>query len=206
MKNKTFILAGIILLAVAILANMPAKFSSTKDEPQMSKFPMKIGNWVGQDLPLRERDYEILETRNLIIRDYKNLATGETVNFYIIYSSDNRKALHPPEICYTGGGAGTILEKEVTPLNASFKANKFIIEDKSSSQLVIYWFKSGNLSTYSYIRQQLKSVRDRLMQKKTSGAMIRISAMIGPSGQDKAMSSIKSFFESASPLMKEYVP
>jgi len=205
MKNITFILAAVALLIAAIIVNMPAKFDSTR-ETQMSNFPKRIGDWEGEDLELRENDYAILETKNLIMRNYKNLARRDTVNLYIIYSSDNRKALHPPEICYTGGGAGTILEKGITALNANFKANKFIIENKNLSQLVVYWFKSGELSTYSYVRQQLKTVKDRLMQKKTSGAMIRISTTIDPSNPNKAMNLIKSFSESIIPVINQYVP
>ena len=204
MKNITFILAAIALLAAAIIVNIPAKFDA-RQEAQMADFPRKIGDWEGQDLLLTERDYEILETRNLIMREYKNTVTREAVNLYIIYSSDNRKALHPPEICYTGGGA-TILEKGVIALSPDFKVNKFTIENKNYSQLVAYWFKSGNLSTYNYIRQQLKTVKDRLMQKKTSGAMIRISTIIDPSSPNKALDLIKSFSESIIPLINRYVP
>jgi len=204
MKNITFIVAVIILMATAVLVNMPVKHISGQ-EPQMSQFPLKFGDWEGVDLELRESDYAILETRNLIMRNYKN-SKGEEVNLYIIYSSDNQKALHPPEICYTGGGAGTILEKTVIPINKDFKANKFIIENKNFSQLVVYWFKSGNLSTYSYIKQQLKTVKDRLMHKPTSGAMIRVSTAKDPKNQEKALSLIKSFSESIIPLIEEYVP
>ncbi len=204
MKNITFILTVIILLGVAIIVIIPAKFD-LQQEAQMSNFPKKFGDWKGEDLELRESDYAILETKNLIMRDYKN-SKGEKVNLYIIYSSDNRKALHPPEICYTGGGAGTILEKGLTAINANFKANKFVIENKNSSQLVVYWFKSGDLSTYSYIRQQLKTVKDRLMQKKASGAMIRISAAIDPKNPNKAINLIKSFSENIIPLINRYAP
>jgi len=204
MKNITFILAAVILLAVAVISNMPAKFDP-RQETQMSNFPKKIEDWEGEDIVLQERDYEILETRNLIMRNYKNLTRGDKVNLYIIYSSDNRKALHPPEVCYTGGG-GTIVEKGVTALNTNFKVNKFIIESKNYSQLVVYWFKSGDLSTYSYIGQQLKTVKDRLLQKKTSGAMIRISTEIDPSNPNKAINLIKSFCECIIPLTDRYVP
>ena len=205
MKNLTFIIAVTLLITVTVIVNLPAKFDQTQ-ETQVSNFPKTIGDWEGEDLEMRESDYAILETRNLIMRNYKNLTRGETVNLYIIYSSDNRKALHPPEICYTGGGAGTILEKNVVALNDNFKANKFIIENKESSQLVVYWFKSGNLSTYSYIRQQLKSVKDRLLQKKTSGAMIRISTIIDPKNPNKGLNLIKSFCENIIPVIDTYVP
>jgi len=205
MKNLTFIIAAIILITVAVVVNMPQKFDPSQ-EAQMSNFPKKIGDWEGEDLELRESDFAILETRNLIMRNYKNLTRGEEVNLYIIYSSDNRRALHPPEICYTGGGAGTILEKKVISLASRFKVNKFLIENKNFSQLVVYWFKSGELSTYSYIRQQLKTVKDRLLQKKTAGAMIRISTTVPSKNPEKGLNLIKSFAEDIIPEIERYVP
>ena len=205
MKNLTFVVAAIVLIAVAIVVNLPHKFDPTQ-EAQMSNFPLKIGDWEGEEIELRESDYAILETRNLIMRDYKNLTRGETVNLYIIYSSDNRRALHPPEICYTGGGAGTILDKGVVSLTSGFKVNKFLIENKNFSQLVVYWFKSGELSTYNYILQQLKTVKDRLMRKKTSGAMIRISTSVDPKNPEKGLNLIKSFAQDIIPEIDKYVP
>jgi EpsI family protein len=205
MKNLTFILAAALLITVAVVVNIPHKFDPSQ-EAQMSNFPKRIGDWEGEEIELRESDYAILETRNLIMRNYKNLTRGETVNLYIIYSSDNRRALHPPEICYTGGGAGTILDKGVINLASGFKVNKFLIENKNASQLVVYWFKSGELSTYNYILQQLKTVKDRLMQKKTSGAMIRISTPVDPKNPEKGLNLLKSFAQDILPEIEQYVP
>ncbi len=204
MNNKTFVIAAIILVAVAIVANVPSKFD-TKSEVQMSSFPKEIGKWKGEDVPIPERDYQILETRNLIMRDYRNTQTQDSVYLYIIYSADNRRTLHPPEICYTGGGA-TILEKSVIPITDSLKANKFIIEDKNSRQLVVYWFRTGNLSTYSYLKQQLKIVFDRTLGKRTSGAMVRVSALVKDNNADAALGLLKSFVENIEPLLARYVP
>ena len=67
MKNMTFILATVTLLIVAIIVNIPPKFDATQ-ETQMSNFPKKIGDWEGEDLELRESDYAILETKNLIVQ------------------------------------------------------------------------------------------------------------------------------------------
>lgn len=203
MNNKTFLIVAIMLVAVAIVCNTPARFNS-KSEIQVNAFPKEIGEWKGEDIPLLERDYEILETKNLIMRDYKN-PTGDSVNLYIIYSEDNRRALHPPEICYSGGGA-TILEKSVIPVTNSLKANQFIIENKDSRQLVAYWFKSTNLSTYSYLKQQIKIVADRLLRKKTYGAMIRVSVVIKDNNVDAAMGVVKSFVEKIEPELQKMLP
>lgn len=202
MNTKNFFIAAIVLIAVAIFANRPAKFDY-KNEAKMPDFPKIIGEWEGADIPLSERDYEILETRNLVMRDYKN-KQGESVYLYIIYSVDNRRALHPPEVCYTGGGA-TILRKSVIPLG-SLGVNEFIVEYKNSRQLVAYWFKSTDLNTYSYLKQQLKIVTDHLLGRKTSGAMIRLSTEIGAEGETASLKLIKEFGAQIEPLLNKYIP
>lgn len=206
MNNKNFIIIiALLLLASSLVfqSYLPQQHKNIK-EAQMADFPKTIGEWVSADITLRERDYEILETRNLIVRDYKN-SKGQSVNLYIIYSQDSRKAVHPPEICYSGGGS-TILEKSVIPLTVNIDANRFIIEEKDFQQIVVYWFKSGSFSTYNYMRQQLKVVTDRMFRRKTSSAMVRLSTDIKDNNRKEALGLLKAFTEQIEPLLAKYVP
>lgn len=203
MNTKVFILLVSILVAVAIIANMPVKFDPSK-EAQMAQIPKEIGEWKGTDVPLSEHDYQILETKNLVMREYKN-DTGDLVYLYIIYSADNRRALHPPEVCYSGGG-GTIVQKSVIPLTDDFKVNKFLVERKGVKHLVVYWFRSTTLNTYSYLKQQSKTVFDRLLGRKTSGSMIRVSADFKQGKEEATLELIKDFYAQLMPLLDKYVP
>jgi EpsI family protein len=206
MNNKNFIIVIIILVVVAgvtMSAYLPSRFE-TGITVKMADFPKTVGEWTSKDIPLSKRDFEILETTNLIMREYNN-PKGETVYLYIIYSENNRRVMHPPEICYTGGGS-TIIEKSVVQITNNIKANRFTIEDKDLRQLVVYWFKTANLNTYSYIKQQLKMVTDRMLGKKISGAMIRMSTNFKENGQEAALGLIKSFANQIEPLLTKYVP
>lgn len=203
MNNRNFIIVAVIIVFAAIIANAPIKFDHSK-EARVENFPKAIGDWQGTDIALEKRSYEILETTNLIMREYKN-AKGDVVYLYIIYSGDNRRTLHPPEVCYSGGGA-TMLNKSVIPITNSLKANKFTVENKDTQQLVVYWFKSNDLNTYNYLKQQIKSVVGRMLGKPASGAMIRISTEIKNKDQDVALKVIKGFCEEIWPLLTKYVP
>ncbi len=206
MNNKTFyiVLAILVIVSIVGLASyLPARFEAAA-EVKVSAFPKTIGQWQSTDIQLYKRDFEILETTNLIMREYKK-ANGEVAYLYIVYSGDNRNVVHPPEICYSGGGA-TIIKKSVLPLNSTLKVNKFIIDDKDSCQLVVYWFKSANFQTYNYFKQQLKVVTDRMLRKKTSGALIRISTNIKDGNENAALQLIKSFAAQIAPLLEKYVP
>jgi EpsI family protein len=205
MNNKIFIVVVLILTAFAALSlstYQPHIYDASK-EPQMSQFPLKIGEWQGKDIPLSVTDYKILDTKNLILREYDSVG-HQPVYVYIIYSGDNRKSLHPPEICYTGEG-GTILEKSVIPLSAGLKVDKFTFEEGHAKQLVIYWFRTKNFNTPSYISQQLRTALQRTFGRQASGAMIRISTAIKPGGYAEALQTVKDFTLLMGPLLTQYV-
>jgi len=205
MNNKTFIIVAIILVAVAIVglvSYLPTRFDISS-KVKVADFPKVIGEWSATDIALSERDYEILETRNLIMRDYKN-TKGDSIYLYIVYSEDNRKVSHPPEICYMGSGV-TIADKSTAQITDSIKATKMLVEKADSRQLVIYWFKAGSLNTDKYLRQQLKIVIDRMLGKRTSGALIRVSTDINGSS-DVSLKLLKEFCGEIEPLLSSYVP
>ena len=81
-----------------------------EDAFNVENFPKEISQWKSEDIKLEEKVYEILETRNLFMREYKK-PNEPGIVAYIIYADKNRKASHPPEVCLTGGGV-TILNKK----------------------------------------------------------------------------------------------
>lgn len=206
MNNKTFVIVVCILTiaaAAGLISYLPAKFDSG-NSVKMADFPKTVGDWQSKDIQLSERDYEILETRNLIMREYKNPA-GQTILLYIVYSEDNRKVSHPPEVCYMGSGA-TVVEKEKLKLSNSISANKMLAESPNNQQIVIYWYKAGSLNTNNYLKQQLKIALVRTFGKSTSGALIRLSADIKEGNETAALNLLKSFTSQIEPLLPKYVP
>jgi len=206
MNNKTFIIVAAIMAFVAVVAlvsYLPAR-TDIALKTKVAEFPMTIGEWQGKELPLSELDYKILETKNLFVRDYKN-AGGNSVMLYVVYSEDNRKVSHPPEVCYMGGGV-TIVDKSTVELSPAIKAMKMIVENKDSQQMVVYTFKAGDIYTAQYTKQQWKVVFDRLLGKRTAGALIRFSTNIKDNNAQTAFRLIKSFCSEIEPLLAKHMP
>lgn len=207
-NNKQFIITLCILMATLIIS-LPSYLlvSKGKAEAQVSNFPLIIGDWKGKDLPMDERSYEILETKNLIIREY--VKGDDKVYLYIIYSQDNRKVSHPPEVCFEGSGI-TIVKKDKIQIevanNRKIRANELIVEKAGVSNIVVYWYKAGTYYIDNYLKQQLKIALDRLKFKHTSGALIRISAEIVPSNPNRALESIRAFAKEASGHFQKIIP
>lgn len=207
MNNFKFYAVVLILVlagAVGIISYLPVKLD-TASKIQVSALPMRIGAWEGKDIPLTQKDYDILETTNLVMREYAHPSIGKVL-LYIIYSEDNRKVSHPPEVCYTGGGS-TITEKGVVDATNNIKANKMITETSSGlRQFVLYWYKAGELNTAKYMEQQARIVWRRTFGKKTSAAMIRVSSEVKEGKEKEIYLQIRQFCEILEPLLQKYVP
>lgn len=206
MNNKTFFIVTAILAVVTVMAlgsYLPAR-TDIALKTKVADFPKTIGEWDSKDMPVDELTYQILETRNLFIREYKN-KNEDKLYLYIVYSEDNRKVSHPPEVCLTGSGA-SIIKKIPVQITDSIKANKLLVENRDSRDLIVYWFKAGSLYTDNYLTQQFKTVTDRLLGKRTSGALIRMSATIKDNNENAALNLMKKFCAQIEPLLNRYIP
>jgi hypothetical protein len=66
---------------------------------------MRVGEWVGTDIPLRRGVERILRPNVYINRQYTHVATGRQAQFLLIQCSDARSMLnHYPPICYPNSG------------------------------------------------------------------------------------------------------
>jgi EpsI family protein len=209
MNTKKQYLIVLTVLIATLLISVPAFIfvPTPKETVKVSDFPMKVGQWVGKDLPMDERAFEILETRNLVLREYTR--GSEKVYLYIIYSQDNRKVSHPPEVCLEGSGI-TVVNKEKVPLELfngeKIFTNELRVEKEGAVNLMLYWYKAGNYYTDNYLKQQARIALGRLTFKTTSSAMIRLSAEVSQDKADQAFSSIKAFLKDASKYFSVVIP
>lgn len=103
---KKRLLIAIVVLAAAALLTLILE----RDAPVQSKrysfakrIPLKLGQWRGEELPVPEAVIETLETDDVLMRSYTK-DSGEEIVFAAVFAMDNRRAAHPPEICYRGLG------------------------------------------------------------------------------------------------------
>ena len=203
--NKNFIIMAIALGLTAILAiSLYIKDIKQVDTLDIKNFPRTINGWVSEEIPISTYDLSILETNNAFVRKYHN-QEGESVYLYIVYSQNNHKATHPPEICYTGGGV-SILEKTqdnipITYNHSIIRANRLLLQDNQLTQISYYWFKVGNIFTPSYWKEQMQIAYNSLLGKKEGAALIRISADIVGNNKSKAIQEIKNFTNLITPQL-----
>lgn len=205
----------IMLTIILIVALFTIKLSYFKEEvvnrTDINAVPLTINTWVGKDVPIDEQTYEILETRNVLLREYRNQsAVSENqvpVYLSIVFSESNRRASHPPEICYEAGGF-SIMGKAAESVQASgdsIKANKIVIQKGGVKQLVLYWYVAGTKYTTNYYRQQLSIVSSQILGKDSQAALVRFSTPVIDDDETEALKRLKKFIKETNPVISEYL-
>ncbi|MFC1510676.1 exosortase C-terminal domain/associated protein EpsI [Candidatus Omnitrophota bacterium] len=210
MKNiiSTCIICALFFFVGVLSWRQYFKVYRQEDTVDISQFPTEIEGWRSEDIPLTELELSILETNNVFVRRYFN-DTGKEIYLYIVYSQNNRKVSHPPEICYTGSGA-TIVNSVSDTIehrgNGQIRANRLMVEKGNIEQVLFYWFKVGDSFTSNYWKQQGLIVLKSLFGRPASSALIRISANVENGQQLKAIKQIKEFGQLIVPHLYQYLP
>lgn len=204
-KNNLGFFAVIILLSVTSVFSISLFYRQkiSSDKLNIKTFPSKIGEWRGRDLPVTEKEYDMLETRNLIVREYAN-PSNKKIFLFIIYSETNRSVFHPPEVCLIGEGV-TIVNRATEKVGSdkyAFMANKLDLEKGKAKDVVLYCYKAGEVYTDNFYLQQAYLALHQVFGRRVSGATIRVSMS---SGKDEAaaLRELKSFIKAAIDILNK---
>lgn len=205
-STKKFIIVVILLSLTAIITYGSYSQKSYSGKLYTREIPLVIGNWYGKELGMDERTYEVLETKDAIMREYAN--SNEAILLAIVFSQDNRKVSHPPEVCFAGGGWER-LNKGVETLiinGREIKMNKLILQKDSLKQIVLYLYKSGDRLTENYYAQQFNIMLNGMLRKDTSSALIRVSTNVSNGDLSEKIALTKDFVREIIPIIEQKLP
>lgn len=209
-QDKKFI--GIIGLLVFLMVVSWSLFFSTyvqQDTVNIHLFPKEFAGWKAEEVPISDEDYRILETRNAFTRKYTG-TSGQAVYIFIVYSQNNRKVSHPPEICYVGSGATIVSHSSARIKTGSpafvIRVNRLVVEQGGDRQVLYYWFKVGNAFTSNYWRQQILIALKTFLGQPASSALIRLSAPVKADNIEEANQNIEEFVRLITPDLFRYLP
>lgn len=200
------------LLTTVALANIALQVGESKPYGAVHArtMPMVIGDWAGEEMALDKRTIEILETDDVLLRSYVR-AQEKPIWLCIVFSENNRKIAHPPEVCYAGAGWHTELKEVITPFPGEAGLGelcvvKLLIANANERQVVLYWYKTGKKHTASYYGQQLNMMRDQLTKRKSSGALIRVSVFVEGNDVEGAFTKLRVFTRATMPHIEACLP
>lgn len=205
MKAQNVGFVAIIGLAVAagfFSLNLYFQQRSAEDRLDIRVFPYAVGEWRGKDTTVTDEEYQILETRNLISREYTH-PDGEKLHLFIIYSETNRAVFHPPEVCFIGSGI-KILDKQrenIAGGQSNFAVNKLYTEKDDYRGIALYCYKAGNLYTDNFYLQQASLAWNQLLGRHKGGATIRVFTFL-KEDEKSSLAILKSFLAQVATIVE----
>jgi len=138
-------------------------------------------NLQSYDMEMDEQTLTILETRDYLFRRYVRAGAPPT-DFCIVFSEDNRKGTHPPDLCLEGGGQDIIAKADRTldgvEGRGCIPCRELIVQSGRRNYYHLYTYRCGDTYTPSFWEQQLSIFLNGLFNGNASGALIRVSTPI----------------------------
>jgi len=207
--RKYWFLVTLLIFTAVVSWHFYFKNYYGDDEISIHAFPKDIGHWTSTEQKITDDEYAILETRNAFARKY-TASTGEVVYLFIVYSKNNRKVSHPPEVCYIGSGYSVLDNMQASfkrpNSNEVIRTNRLVLEFGNSQQIAYYWFRVGNTYTSNYLKQQILIAWKTLIGRPSSSALIRISTDVIEADQKHAEEIVSEFARMILPYVEQYLP
>jgi len=205
-RIRYIILIGILSIFSVIIFWIQYKQPVQKINVDISKIPLNIGEWQGEDIAIDKKTKDILETESVLMRKY--VKGDNSVWLAIVYYKDSRVALHLPESCYAGQGSHIVKrdkEKIDIPGLKSFYANKLVLKGNKGNQIILYYFETGDIRTGSYQSMRWQMMLNKLKAKSNSGALVRFSMVITDSSLTSNLETLERFIKEIGKLLPNYL-
>ncbi len=200
---RYLILVGVLFFFSGIIAWVQFKQPQEKKSIDISEIPFHIGEWKAEEIPVDKQTKDILETENILMREYVN-SKGEKILLAIVYYKDSRVALHLPESCLMGQGS-RLTDRKPEKIGISvdnyFYANQIVTKSNSGNNLVLYYFETGSLRTNSYFKFRWQMLLNKLNGRSTGGALVRFSKVVRENSLTNDLETVKRFMKEMGELL-----
>ena len=205
------------LVAVLLAAGVVINFLEVVGEARVPRralveFPAQVGEWkqVGPDARFDAATEAVLRADDYVTRDY-TLAGGGIASLYIGYYSTQRAGAtyHSPLNCLPGSG-WTLTDPatvEIKPADgrAPFEANRYILQNGTTRQLLVYWYQGRGRAVASEYWDKVYTVFDSVRRRRSDGSMVRVLVPVGRS-EAEALEAATSFAAEVALNLPAYVP
>jgi EpsI family protein len=213
MKNSwRFAMLLVVILVGGIVVNAWQYLGEKRvARKELRDFPKQVGNWQqsGGDHRFDDATMAVLGASDYIMRDYRTL-NGGLANFYVGYyvTQTDGATYHSPLNCMPGSGwvmsqPGLVT---ISPKGRpSFEANRYLVENSGTKQLLVYWYQGRGRTVASEYWGKIYTVLDSVRMRRSDGAMVRVMIPIGNS-ETTALQSATELAASVSTVLPEFIP
>jgi EpsI family protein len=201
-----------VLVAAGILVNSWAYLGEAHvGRKELKNFPAQLGLWKqeGGDKRFDAQTMSVLRTTDYLLRDYRR-GNAQQASLYVGYYATQRDgaSYHSPLNCLPGSGWSMIdpaLIEIRSPDGKSFLANKYVIQNSNTRELMIYWYQGRGRIIASEYWGKIYTVLDSVRLRRSDAAMVRVTVPIAAS-ESAALESAREFAAATSEVLPEFVP
>lgn len=213
--GRRFLALLLLIVASGIFINLWQSAGEARvSRHQLKEFPTEVGSWrqVGSDFRFDQETERVLRADDYLSRNYTR-GDGSAANLYVGYYATQRNGAtyHSPLNCLPGAGWSMNEPGKITisPANGApaFEANRYIIEQGSDRQLLVYWYQGRGRAVASEYWGKIYTVLDSISRRRSDGAMVRVMIPL-PKGQSEqaALEASADLAGKVAPLLPGYVP
>lgn len=205
-----------LLLAVLIFGGVFINWFEQRGEisterQALANLSADLGDWRqrGGEIKFDAATESILRTTDYTMRDYIS-KDNRAANLYVGYYASQRTGAtyHSPQNCLPGAG-WVMTQPEIieikTASGKTFTANKFIIENGASSEVLIYWYQGRGRAAASEYADKINTIWDSIRRRRSDGAMVRVMTVVG-GDEPKATAAAIDLSASAADKLSAFVP
>ena len=203
---------ALILSAAIFSLSLGDRQEVTPARDAFVDFDMRIGEWRGTSMPVESQLISALRFDDYLLAEYA--AGGSSpITLYMAYYQSQRKgqSAHSPQSCIPGGGweitsHGTI-NLPATGRPSALTINRVLIQKDRQKQLMLYWFKQRERVLASDYLVKWYLFWDALTRQRSDGALIRLSASVGPGESEQDVETrLLEFSRTIHPQLSRYIP
>lgn len=205
--------AVLSLLAIAGVASTYLAWprAAANSTETLRSIPLTLGGWTGADQVMADRVYEILGTRDVLSRRYRN-ERDEQVVLVVVLAQQLRRRTHPPEQCFQGEGyiirQASVRQVDVPVAGGTRRLpiRELILEHRAGNRIAWYFYKSGPRLSASYWRHQLGVALHKVADPDAADILVRVDARIPEGGVEDGRRLLLRFLSSAADQLLTRLP
>jgi EpsI family protein len=214
-RARSFFVLLLLLVASGVLINLWQSAGETRAPRRpLKEFPTEIAGWrqVGVDYRFDAETERVLRADDYLSRGYSG-PQGRVANLYIGYYGTQRNGAtyHSPLNCLPGTGWTMSEPGKITirPTGGApaFEANRYIIEQGSERQLLVYWYQGRGRAVASEYWGKIYTVVDSISRRRSDGAMVRVMIpLLRGQSEQSALEAATNMAAEIAPLLPDFVP
>ncbi len=195
-STRNPVVLGVLALSVVLCMYWvnrpePAPMGGVAKQVLPASIDLGDATYTSSELVLEDQVLAILETDDYFYRRFTPEYQADKLNFdlLIVFSKNNRRGTHSPELCIQGSGERILDKGPVTVELADGKMldmREVVSQDNRRMVYYLYVFKSGDSYTTNYTMQQAMILLHGLLNRETSGALIRLTVPVRNDDLDAA--------------------